>query len=555
MGSSNPAGDGRIWSRVGLNLALALAILVAVTLATTLRLAPAAGEFVYSLDDPYIHLAVAEEILRGGYGVNAGEAAAASSSPIYPVVLAGLLALGMGSFGPLALALAATAAALAFAVATWRAAGLTAPPAALGRLTLVGCVFLLALNVVGLAFTGMEHSLQTACALAALFGAVRFARAGRLELWWLAVLAAQTLVRYEGLAIAAAGAALLIFNRRPLAASAVLAGATAILAAFGLLLMRLGLPPAPSSVLVKGGDLAAQTGLGARIGALVEHALANIGDQAGLAFLAFSIGFFVVALRKPTPGVAAQPDPALKTARAVALFAAIVLALHLLVGRFGWWQRYETYALILAAVAAPIAFPVRFHDFIAGKNWPALLVPLLIIAMAYQRNVSTTLESGPASRNVFLQQYQMHRFVADYLRMPVAVNDLGFVSYANPDYVLDLWGLGSEAAREARARRDGPAWMESLALQKGVVVAMVYASWFPDIPASWRRIGVLDIRDKLRSVSDSQVAFYLTDPAAETRVRAALVAWSSTLPKKAVFVADPGFAVAPHPPTLAPAAP
>jgi hypothetical protein len=149
----------------------------------------------------------------------------------------------------------------------------------------------------------------------------------------------------------------------------------------------------------------------------------------------------------------------------------------------------------------------------------------------------------------------MHRFVADYLRMPVAVNDLGFVSYANPDYVLDLWGLGSEAAREARARRDGPAWMESLALQKGVVVAMVYASWFPDIPASWRRIGVLDIRDKLRSVSDSQVAFYLTDPAAETRVRAALVAWSSTLPKKAVFVADPGFAVAPHPPTLAPAAP
>lgn len=28
------------------------------------------GLLVYSLDDPYIHLAVAEEILKGDYGIN-----------------------------------------------------------------------------------------------------------------------------------------------------------------------------------------------------------------------------------------------------------------------------------------------------------------------------------------------------------------------------------------------------------------------------------------------------------------------------------------------------
>ncbi|RYH10669.1 hypothetical protein [Tropicimonas sp. IMCC6043] len=40
-----------------------------------------AGVFEYPLDDVYIHLAVAEQIASGGYGVNPGEYASASSSP------------------------------------------------------------------------------------------------------------------------------------------------------------------------------------------------------------------------------------------------------------------------------------------------------------------------------------------------------------------------------------------------------------------------------------------------------------------------------------------
>ena len=39
-----------------------------------------AGVFEYPLDDVYIHLAIASEIMRGGYGVNAGEPASAASS-------------------------------------------------------------------------------------------------------------------------------------------------------------------------------------------------------------------------------------------------------------------------------------------------------------------------------------------------------------------------------------------------------------------------------------------------------------------------------------------
>ena len=43
--------------------------------------------FEYPLDDPYIHLAMASEISKGGYGVNSGEIASAASSALFPLLL------------------------------------------------------------------------------------------------------------------------------------------------------------------------------------------------------------------------------------------------------------------------------------------------------------------------------------------------------------------------------------------------------------------------------------------------------------------------------------
>ena len=45
------------------------------------------GVFEYPLDDVYIHLAIAEQIAMGGYGVNAGEYTSPGSSPLYPLLL------------------------------------------------------------------------------------------------------------------------------------------------------------------------------------------------------------------------------------------------------------------------------------------------------------------------------------------------------------------------------------------------------------------------------------------------------------------------------------
>jgi hypothetical protein len=82
------------------------------------------------------------------------------------------------------------------------------------------------------------------------------------------------------------------------------------------------------------------------------------------------------------------------------------------------------------------------------------------LSMSY---VEAEAEIPLASTNIHIQQAQMARFVADYWRQPVAVNDLGLVAYRGGEYTLDLWGLASQEARIARPSRARDGWSGSSA--------------------------------------------------------------------------------------------
>ena len=45
------------------------------------------GGFSFTLDDPYIHLALSENLLQGHYGVNVQEYLSPASSIIWPILL------------------------------------------------------------------------------------------------------------------------------------------------------------------------------------------------------------------------------------------------------------------------------------------------------------------------------------------------------------------------------------------------------------------------------------------------------------------------------------
>ena len=489
---------GDSMSRVAFPVWVAVAGLAGSALLVALILR-AQGGFTYTLDDPYIHLALAEGIADGGYGLNPGEFAAPSSSILWPFLMALMLVLGLGAWGPLVVALLGQAATGAMMGRALGPSGWVALPLAL--------LAVQAVNGFALPLTGMEHTLHAAASVAVILGLAR----GDAPRWLVPVIWATAALRFEGFALAGAAALALVATGHRRAGLVALAGLLALALGFALSMMAMGLPPLPSSVLVKS-DLSAAAvsadGRGAFV-ALVVNALVNLREPAAVLLLASALALSVLAWQRP--GV-----------RVYALPAITALLAHLVLGRFGWFGRYEVYAAAVALTALALA--------LRGRVW-VVAGAMAAFGAVY---LDPLMRTPAAALAVHQQHEQMHRFATEFFARPVAVNDLGFVAWNNDSRVVDLWGLGSDEARRLTAQGGRtPAMMQQLTAGRADF-AMIYDPAFPrGVPPTWCRIAALDT--SLGATAWDSVAFYLIDRAQESDMRAALAAFAPTLPAGALL--------------------
>ncbi len=483
-----------------------------------------AGVFEYPLDDVYIHLAMAEKIARGTYGVNLGEPASASSSILYPFLLLPF----PGTEAQRLLPLFWNVLAVAGAGWVWglvaRAAGLAG--AAGATIVIAGPVLL---NISGVGYTGMEAAPHLLASLVVVLGLWR-ALNGQGAAWWLVAAAiAAPLFRYEGLALSlAAAVALRLWGHRR-AAGLIVCGALGAVIGFSLFLLHLGLDPLPGSILAKTGGLDPRGGIGFR---LLVGLVANLVKPAGAI-----VAILLVALLATAGAI-----PALRRGPAGAMVATVGAAAlaHLVFGQVGWMHRYEPYVLVslLGAflLAGSVAGPKAAR---IGRG--AALATMAATAFAYGPTLWGAYVWNP--RAIHLQQAQMARFAQDYLKAPVAVNDLGRVAWGNPDYVLDIWGLGSAEARRLRFGpvAPGDGWAGPLATAHGVKAAMIYDKWFASAVApGWVRVATLSVTRPRGALGDWKVAIYATDAADVAALRDDLVAFAPTLPHEAVLTLEGG---------------
>ena len=160
-------------------------------------------------------------------------------------------------------------------------------------------------------------------------------------------------------------------------------------------------------------------------------------------------------------------------------------------------------------------------------------MPRLAVWFAYASldSMIATLTTPLGSRNIADQQKQMAIIARDYLDEPVAVNDLGFVSFYARRYILDLGGLASYEALQARANPASDAWVADLMARHHVEQAMVYDGLFPRRPANWIRVATLHLPLPWVTVGDDKVAFYSTSPEAAARLRQALANYRKSSPQ------------------------
>ncbi|MBZ4022242.1 hypothetical protein CKO11_07205 [Rhodobacter sp. TJ_12] len=476
-----------------------------------------AGAFEYPLDDVYIHLAMAEGIAAGGYGVNPGEYAAADSSILYPALLVPFAGSAWQRYLPF---LWNMAGAVAMA-ALWGAALARSAFPAGGRwaLALVGP---LALNFVGVAYTGMEHSLQGAAALALVLGLWHFLSEGRIGALLVVGVLVGPLLRFEGLALSGLACLVLAAHRRSGTAVLLGLGAALPVAAFVAFLQAKGLGSLPASVQAKTALAIPEAGPVIRA---IATPLQNLADPRGVLLA----GLTVLCLGLPA-GLAEMR----KTPRGWLLgVVGLAGAAHLLAGQVGGMSRYEIYivaALTMALVLASAGLSRR-----AGA-WGAAGVGLVCLCAGavYGPDLWRSYLWNPQS--VHLQQAQMARFVDEYLDAPVAVNDLGWVAWQNDHYVVDLVGLGSLEALKARLEQQDPSWATAVMARHNAQLAMIYDSWFQDIVGpDWVRLGTLSILAPRGRLGGNEVAFYASSAEAAVDLRKKLEAFAPSLPPGAVF--------------------
>ena len=530
--STTPDQVSRSTSSIAFPLAFAaIAIAVVVLFAAILKIND--HTFIYTLDDPYIHLALSDQIRHGNYGLYDGTHAAPSSSIIFPFLLAVASGTALHPYLPLLINLCA----LFFTVEVIRRLIVHVK---LGHDTFAisvqaGFLFLITLcsNLIGVVFTGLEHSLHIAFTAAIVYGLALLLDTRKMPAWLPAVIILCPLVRYEGLALSM-GALLVLALRGRLRTALAAAVAIAILmGGFSAFLVKLGLPPLPSSILSKSAVAAGG------IGGAHHQLLAGLSRNFNFA-LFHPIGVTLLLVSVAALCICAKAfvyKPRGWTSRSLmALVLLVSIGGHIAAGSFGWLDRYEDYIMVSTALICLYLGQSAIRSALAPARKDRLIVAfgaavaLLVIGSRYCHE---TFKVPIASNNIYEQQYQMHRFIDGFYKGAVAVNDLGLSSYHNPYPVLDLGGLGSEKARLLIAAHANSADYEKFVAANNVHLVIVYEEWFPgQIPDTWHQVGTISVSRALISAAQGDVQFYATDNATATTVKQELEAFGKVLPPR-----------------------
>ncbi|TNE86489.1 MAG: hypothetical protein EP330_22385 [Deltaproteobacteria bacterium] len=468
--------------------ALAAALLVAIGFAWT-------GGAYFSLDDPYIHLAFADQLVKGHIGASPEIPSVPVSSPVWPLLLVPGSLLGLG---PAGVWLVVFGCLLLATRAAWVAAERIDAPTVQTAL-----LFVLAGNLVPLTTEGMEHLLQVGLALAAAASVLHLDRE-RLPWWGLASIALLPLLRFEGLGVAGLVAVYAAWrgDRRGLGA---LAFAIAGLAAFCGAVHAYTGHWLPGSVLSKLDTIPAawQT---------PEHP--------------WVLALWLVVLLGLLP-LGGRPDLA-------ALASAVALG-HLVFGRASNHDRYVPYALAAAAVWLWASFHTPHETREAPSRTIKLVVALLL-----------TLVHIPAwvAQPVMMRRtHALHRtlqLVRDAVDAPIGTHDIGMASLGATHPVVDLLGLSNVPVLDGWLAGDPLPAIASEMTRYDAVLAIGTDGFFGEIPEGWTLVAMLEPVDGESEELVTRVAVYATREDRVAQVHDALERAPLDGLRRVAFVEDQG---------------
>lgn len=529
---------------IGPLLAVILGITLPSLVAMLLVITGNNGHFAYGMDGPYIHMAMADQIRQGNYGLNPGEPASPSSSILYPFLLALLSPLPFGAATSLIFCLAANAGSAVLLCLLATKCGVRLKAVAPAYLALMAAALSLGLNLVGLAMGGLEHAPQVTFTLAALLGLVRFCHRGRADAWWIATLVLLPLLRFETGSVTLGCAAVMVALGRWRLATLTLGLTVLVLGGFFAVMHALGLPALPQSVLDR--SMVAGTGAHTELqrlpGKLIwifytnlrVNLLSHGGAHIMLGLLVTAWGT-VVGLgarnatfrwTEPLAGFDARDRARIG---ATLLFACAGLA-HMLAGSLVSISRYEIYVIVLGLGAMLVVFDRPAEALFRRMGaWTcaAICASFLLGGAGYALRSIDAVKSAQA---LHATDDQIARFVTEYWRGPVLVTRWGRINWHNPYVVAPMPTPSAtvpEAVQIARA--------EAEAARRGIGLALLYDGGGTVEPPAWRKVARLAARRIGAGETNFGITFYAVTEAEVPRIQAALRNFAPTVPAVTVL--------------------
>jgi hypothetical protein len=486
-------------------------------LAVVAVVAQGGAPFTYPLDDTYIHMAIARTLaIEHLWGVVPGEPAAASSSPLWTLLLAALYKIYPSDNAFLYVPLALNVLAAALLIFTLARVFHRTPYTPV----LIAAV-LFAASTTALSALGMEHVLHAALVIALGFIACSSLEREKGDVTLCAAIAALSVAaRYESLFVVAPLAGICLLRGRLALATAVVGGAAVPVLAFGALWIHDGGWLLPNSLILKRSlaehrgplDFAIEAWRNAYRNYQVVPARRALLAAAGLTGLLTAASIW---LRRRVFQV--------ETCFAVVVLAAV--ALHFAFAATGWLYRYEAWLILLLAVATVLlatTLPVRGAP---------LAVAVLLAAIFAPRTLDSTRATVQAMDDRRLEHIAPAEFVArNYAAETIMVNDLGAVAWFAPrTRSLDIYGLGTnEPIKRILAHAYGAEGVADWATATHTRIAILQLCWpaiRPVIPANWSFVASWKFPRNV-VFRDRYVGFYAVADGEDAKLRERLKALS-----------------------------
>ena len=488
------------------------------------------GVFMYPFDDTFIHLTIADNLLKGNWGVNSNEFSSASSSILYTLLLALFRFFSKSSMVPFVVNCLAGGVIL-IAVHFWLRKHAI-------NYMVQSVVFFLVIFFTPLpllVISGMEHTLQ--CLFSFLFifyfsdwmEESRYSSKRILPFKILLFAVLLSTIRYEGLFVIAIAVLLLIGKKKFYAAALLVIVSVMPLLIFGFVSLNKGNFFLPNSVLVKSGSFNNANAVRFLYDIVFEKWVYARNGMAALATqrLLIILPLLYLVFKKYLT----------RTYSYILVFLFGTTILQLSFASTGYLYRYEAYLFFCFMIIVPVLL------FKYGKevftNVGSLASKVAVLAIAFflffplmLRGITALNKTTQACINIYDQQYQMAMFTRKfYNQNSVALNDIGAVGYFTDSRIIDLWGLADVRVTKSKKQHYWTApFLDSLSRASDVQLAIIYDSWFPGpLLKLWNKVATWEIQNNV-ICGDSLVSFYALNSDSKDLIRQQLKSFEEKLP-------------------------